>query len=371
MMSSKRDYYEILSISRSADETTIKKAFRQIALEYHPDRNPSAEAGEKFREAQEAYEALSDPQKRAHYDQFGHSSFRGGGSGFDTSDVFSGFQSIFEDFFAGSGGERARARGADLLTKLEIDFREAILGCTKTIEIPREGPCEPCHGKGIEPGTKPETCHTCKGRGKITQNQGFFILSQTCPHCRGQGHIVKHPCRACHGEGVKREKRKLDINVPAGIDSGLRLKLQNEGHFGGSGGQRGDLYVEITVRPDDIFERDGSDLYVKIKVPYTKAVLGGDIEVPLIEGSRRVHLPSHTQTPHSILVKGEGVKDLRRHGRGNLIVEVLVETPKHLSSRAKELLRELDGEMNPKPQSDAEEPAKESKGKKKKRGFFS
>ncbi len=365
-MASKRDYYEVLGIDRQADEQTIKKAFRQIALKYHPDRNPDQEAVEKFREAQEAYEVLSDPDHRARYDQFGHaaSGRMGGGPG-DMGDIFSGFQSIFDDFFSG-GSSRDRSRGNDLLYRLEIDFREAIMGTTKSIQIPREGPCQRCDGQGAEPGSKPETCGMCRGRGKVTQNQGFFILSQTCPQCRGQGHHIKHVCKDCHGGGIKKEMQSLDITIPPGVDTGIRLKLQNEGSAAQGSRQRGDLFVEISVKPDEIFERDGSDLYVKVKVPYSTAVLGGDIEVPLIEGTKKVHLPAHTQTPHTMVLKNEGVKDIRRHQRGNIIAEIIVETPKNISPRTKELLKELAQELNPHVTE-----TKEKEKKKKKRGFFS
>ncbi len=370
-MASKRDYYEILGITdKNADEGAIKKAFRSIAFNNHPDRNPSPEAAEIFREAQEAYEVLSDPQKRSIYDRFGHDGLSGRSSGFgggDPGDVFAGFQSIFDDFFGGSGQrQRERGRGSDLLYRLEIDFRDAVLGCKKVINIPRHGACESCDGHGYEKGTKPETCGMCRGRGKVTQNQGFFVLSQTCPQCRGQGSIIRNPCKTCRGQGVKREDHKLEVIVPAGVDTGVRLRLSQEGELEMGASVRGDLYVEITVRRDEQFERDGADLYTRVTVPFTTVVLGGEITVPLIEGSKVVSIPGKTQTPHTITLKNEGVKDLRRNHRGNLHVEIQVETPQAISSRAKELLEELRSELG----DPAKESVKEPK-KKKKKSFFS
>ncbi len=361
-MSEKRDYYEVLGVDRSVDDVQLKKAFRALALQFHPDRNPSEEAGARFREAQEAYEVLSDPQKRGIYDQFGHAGLSGRGMGQgDFGDMFSGFQSIFDDFFGG-GSQRHEARGADLLYRMELDFREAILGTTKTITIPRQSPCDECHGSGAEPGTQPEACRSCGGQGKINRNQGFFILSQTCPMCGGEGKVIKHPCKSCRGRGHKKDNHKVEVQVPAGVDSGVRLRLANEGELAPRGKSRGDLYVELSVKSDEVFERDGSDLYVHLHIPYPTAVLGGEIEIPLIEGVKKVKVPSGIDSPHKMVIKNEGVKDLRRNHRGSLIAELHIDVPNSLSSRAKELIQELRNELDK---------SIEPKAKKKKRGIFS
>ncbi|MDB5037015.1 MAG: dnaJ [Bacteriovoracaceae bacterium] len=366
-MADKRDYYEILNVSRTADEITIKKAFRQLALEYHPDRNGTAEAAEKFREAQEAYEILSDSEKRGLYDQFGHRGVSGRSTGFgggDMGDVFAGFQSIFDDFFGGSA--RAETRGADLLYRLEIDFREAILGCSKTIEIPRSHRCETCDGSGVEPGKKAETCTLCQGRGKISKNQGFFIMSQTCPQCGGEGKIIKYPCKDCKGKGQKAGKHKVEVKVPAGVDTGVRLRLSHEGDLSPNGREPGDLYVELTVKPDEVFERDGVDLYTKVYIPYPIAMLGGEAEIPLIEGSKTIKVPHLMHSPHRIVLKHEGVKDLRRNHRGDLIVEMHIDTPTELSSKAKELIEQLKTELETHTKKEDD-----TSKKKKKKGLFS
>lgn len=361
----KRDYYEVLGVARSADESAIKKAFRSIALEFHPDRNPSVDAGEKFREAQEAYEILSNSEKRSLYDQFGHQGVSGrtgfSGAG-DMGDVFAGFQSIFDDFFGG-GRSQGEQRGADLLYRLEIDFREAILGCSKSVEIPKAHSCETCNGNGMEPGTKPETCATCQGRGKITRNQGFFVMSQTCPQCGGEGQRIKHPCKKCHGKGQRKSTHKIDVQVPSGVDTGVRLRMANEGDLPPRGRVPGDLYVEIVVKPDEIFERDGNDLYTQVYVDFPTAALGGEIEIPLIEGSKFIKVPHSMPSPHKVVLKHEGVKDLRRNHRGDLIAELHIESPSELSTKARDLIEALREEIG------KSTPASKSK-KKKKRGVF-
>lgn len=336
----KRDYYEILGVIRSADDGEIKKAFRKMALEFHPDRNPSAEAAEKFREAQEAYSILTDPEKRQIYDQFGHAGLQsqGGFGGGDPGDIFSGFQSIFEDFFGGRGTGR---RGADLLYRLEIDFTEAILGAEKTIHIKRSEACDTCEGSGAKPGTKPEGCKTCGGRGKVSRNQGFFMISQTCPQCGGQGSIIKTPCGKCHGRRVVEKNRELDVSIPAGVDTGVRLRISEEGELSEDGRHRGDLFVELTVLPHEDFERDGSDLYTRVFVPFPTACLGGEIEVNLIEGVTTVEVPKLMESPHRVTLKGEGVKDLRGRKKGDLIVEMHIATPDSLSAEARDLIHKL------------------------------
>lgn len=332
----KRDYYEILSIERHSDENEIKKAFRRLALEFHPDRNPGEEAAEKFREAQEAYAVLSDPEKRSIYDQFGHAGLSG--QSFGSGDIFAGFQSIFDDFFGGA--VHHDRRGADLLFRLQIDFREAVLGCSKEIEIKRSEACEKCDGSGAKAGTHPETCGTCRGRGKVSRNQGFFVVSQTCPACYGQGQVVKHPCPQCKGEKTQKKNKKIDVEIPAGVDTGVRLRISGEGELG-SGGQRGDLFVELQVEADPVFERDGVNLYTRVYVPYPTAVLGGEASVPLIEGEKTVSIPKLMKAPHRVVLKGEGVQDLRKRKRGDLVAEFQIETPEKISSEVKELLKQL------------------------------
>ncbi len=361
----KRDYYEVLQVERSADEAEIKKSFRKLALEFHPDRNPSPEAAEKFREAQEAYAILSDSEKRGVYDRYGHEGLRGQNfSGME--DVFSNFQSIFEDFFTGASGSRSR-KGSDLLYRLEIDFREAALGCSKEIKIRRAESCKHCHGSGAKPGTKTDTCSTCKGKGKVGINQGFFVITQTCPQCRGAGEQIKHPCPECHGDKLVSVDSTIDVQVPAGVDSGVRLRITGEGEASEDPRHpRGDLFVEIQVRPDEVFERDGSDLYVRLHVPFTTAMLGGQMTVPLIEGEEQIDIPKLMPNPHRMTLKGQGVKDIRRQKRGDLIVEALIETPEELSAEAKELLEQL----RPHLESPTEPHAKKST-KKKKKSFFS
>lgn len=364
---SKRDYYQVLGVERSADDATIKKSFRKLALEYHPDRNPTEEAAEKFREAQEAYDVLSNNEKRQIYDQFGHDGLRGRGysnSG-DMNDIFSGFQSIFDDFFSG-GARPSESRGADLLFRLDLEFREAVLGCTKTIEIPRSDLCDQCHGSGCAEGSHPQDCSVCKGRGKISRNQGFFMISQTCPNCHGQGKVITNPCKKCKGQGRSKSKANIEVNVPAGVDTGVRLRISHEGELGERGSRRGDLYVEVHVQADDTFERDGVDLYTRVFVPYPTAVFGGEIEIPLIEGASSIKVPAHMQSPHRMTVKGEGVKDLRRNKRGDLIVEMHIEVPEKLSARAKELLHDLQKEFED--HQAAHSP--DEKAKKKKKSFF-
>lgn len=339
-----RDYYEILNVDRNADDTTIKKAFRSLALQYHPDRNPSPEATEKFKEAQEAYSILSDSQKRGFYDQFGHAGVSGSASQAATmsmEDIFGSFQNMFEDFFGASRPHH----GPDLLYRLPLTFKEAILGCTKQVNIKRSEVCASCKGSGCAPGTRPESCKTCRGRGKVSKNQGFFIISQTCPTCNGQRQVIRNICRHCQGHGQIKEEKKIEVKVPAGIDAGMRLRISQEGELNDPQGARGDLYVEIEVETDLIFERDGLDLYAKVYVPYPVAVLGGDVEVPLLEGSATVSIPAEMQPPYKISLKNEGIKDLRRNRRGNLIIEAHIETPKNLTSHAKELIQELKAEF--------------------------
>ncbi|MBN8555563.1 MAG: molecular chaperone DnaJ [Deltaproteobacteria bacterium] len=364
----KRDYYEILGVSRDADETILKKAYRKIAFDFHPDRNGSEEAAEKFREAQEAYSILTDPQKKSLYDQFGHAGLAGGGFGrSNADDIFSGFQSIFDDFF--TGGAARQTQGADLLYRMELEFREAVLGCSKTIEMKRTQFCQTCEGSGAEPGSKPEICAYCQGRGKVTRNQGFFMVSQTCPKCSGHGQIISKPCKPCRGVGREKAKTEVEVHIPAGVDTGIRLRVSGEGELPDSAqaknAVRGDLYVEIHVKPDEVFERDGSDLYTKVHIPYPTAVLGGEIEIPLLEGTEKLKIPALMNSPYRSVLKSHGVKDLRRNRRGDLIVEVHIDTPEKISAEAKDLIEKLKVELS------KDSSSKDSKtGKKKKKGFF-
>lgn len=363
-MSSKRDYYAILGVDREADDTQLKKAFRKLALEYHPDRNSDPEAVELFREAQEAYEVLSNPQKRQIYDQLGHAGLQGRGSSASygsMDDMFAGFSSIFEDFFGGAGGDR---RGRDLRYRLKISFREAALGCSKQIKIPRSQACSSCEGSGAADGSQPEVCKTCKGQGKLRVQQGFFVMTQDCHVCAGEGRVIKKPCKTCRGSGLEEMATSLDVQIPAGVDTGVRLRMTGEGELDLKSKKRGDLYVELEVEEDELFDRDGADLYLRVYVPYPIAVLGGDVEIPLLEGSKKVHIPKGMRSPHSLSIKGEGLAQLRGSGRGQLFVECQIETPEELSSRAKDLIRELHTELG------GGATSHKSTAKKKKKGFF-
>jgi molecular chaperone DnaJ len=344
----KRDYYEVLGVEREASEDQIKKAYRKLALNYHPDRNPGdKEAEDNFKEAAEAYEVLRDPQKRHIYDQFGHEGLQGTGfrgfGGFD--DIFSAFGDIFEDFF-GFGtrrrGTRTTARpGADLLYDLRISFLDAVFGSDKEIEIPTKISCERCEGSGREPGTHEETCPLCHGQGQIIQSQGFFRISTTCHRCGGQGNILTHPCKDCSGSGQQRMTRKVLVKVPAGVDTGTRLRVPDQGEGGYRGGPPGDLYVRLHVEPHEFFERDGNHLFCQIPVSMVQATLGDTFEIQTLDGARTIRLEPGTQTGEVIRLKGEGVPDLKGHGRGDLFIDIRVKTPENLNKRQEELLREF------------------------------
>ena len=344
----KRDYYEVLGIDRSATEDHIKKAYRKLALQYHPDRNPGdKQAEERFKEAAEAYEVLRDREKRTIYDQFGHEGLQGTGftgfGGFD--DIFSAFGDIFEDFF-GFGTRRRRHSstvrpGADLLYDLRIDFKEAVFGVEKEISVPTTVPCDMCNGSGCEPGTHEEDCPVCRGRGQVVQSQGFFRISTTCPRCQGQGKIIAHPCSACSGAGLQRVNKNVLVKVPAGVDTGTRLRIANKGESGFRGGPPGDLYVRLHVSPHDFFERDGTNLYCQVPVSMVQAALGGSIELETLDDTRSVSIPKGTQSGEVIRIRGEGVPNLRGRGRGDLLVEIRVKTPTNLNKHQEELLREF------------------------------
>jgi molecular chaperone DnaJ len=344
----KRDYYEVLGISRTATEDEIKKAYRKLALKYHPDRNPDDRHGaeERFKEISQAYQVLCDPERRTLYDRFGHAAFeQGGGAGFDFG---AGFEDIigdlFGDFFgtgrARSGRGRAR-RGQDLRYELEIGFEEAAFGCEKTISVPRLSVCETCSGRGARPGTTPRTCPQCRGSGQVRFQQGFFSIAKTCGHCNGQGTIIANPCAACGGSGAQRRTHQLSLKIPSGVDNGSRLKLRGEGEAGPNGGTAGDLYVVLHVREHPLFVREGTDIVCEVPVSFAQAALGADIEVPTLEGPSRVKVPAGTQSGQIFRLKGRGIADLNGYGRGDEIVRVMVETPRKLSPRQRELLEEF------------------------------
>ena len=348
----KRDYYEVLGVIRTADETEIKKAYRQLALQYHPDRNPGDKnSEEKFKEASEAYEVLRDPEKRGLYDRYGHEGLsRTGFSGFaGFEDIFSSFGDIFEDFF-GMGRTHGRTagprRGADFRYDLNISFMEAAQGKETEIEIERLENCEACKGSGAQPGTKKETCPSCHGTGQVTHSQGFFTLRSTCSRCRGQGVSIPHPCAECRATGRVKKRKKIEIKIPAGVDTGSRLKVSGEGGEGERGGRRGDLYVVLHVEPHPFFERHEDDIVCQIPISFTQAALGGEMEVPTLNGSKKITVPPGTQTGEIFTLRGQGIPHVDRHGKGDQHIQVTVKVPTNLNKRQKELLKEfasLDG----------------------------
>jgi molecular chaperone DnaJ len=353
---SERSYYELLGVEKTADEISLKKAFRKLALEYHPDRNPEPEAAERFREIQEAYAVLSDPQKREIYDRYGKEGLRSGGfSSRPMDDIFGGFQSIFEDFF--TGGTQAQARGRDLLYRLELEFREAVLGCQKEIRLPRNEVCSTCEGSRCEPGKLPQACPGCGGSGKIRQTRGFFVIAQDCPKCQGAGEWIPHPCKSCRGSGFEEKEVLLQVKVPAGVDTGVRLRMENEGEASYESSRRGDLFVELQVKSDPQFERDGSDLYTRVKISYPELLLYREFEVELLGGEiKKFKLPKDFQFPYVHRIPNEGVVSLRTGRRGDLHVDLQIELPTKLSSKAKDLLEKLQAE--------------EEKNESKKKSFF-
>ncbi len=353
---SKRDYYQVLSVPRNATEEEVKKAYRRLAMKYHPDRNPNdREAEEKFKEAKEAYEVLMDPQKRAAYDQFGHAGLdaaRGGGPGFNPADAFGDiFGDVFGDIFG--GGRRGRGgafRGADLRYELALDLEQAVFGMSAEIEFPTVVECEECGGSGGEPGHAPTTCATCGGAGQVRISQGFFTVQQTCPRCKGRGTVITKPCKTCSGQGRRREARKLSVKVPAGVDTGDRIRLPGEGEAGRQGGPRGDLYVEIVVREHPIFERDGAHLSCEVPVSFSTAALGGSIEVPTLDGHAVIKVPSETQSGRVFRLRDKGVKPVRGGPTGDLFCRVVVETPVDLTDEQKALLREFEASLTGDPE---------------------
>ena len=350
----KRDYYEVLGLSKGASADEIKKGYRSKAKELHPDRNtsdPSAES--KFKEANEAYDVLKDPERKAAYDRFGHAAFEGGmggGGGQRQGDFSSAFSDVFDDLFGDfmgggqRGGGRSRAsRGSDLRYNLEISLEDAYSGLQKSINVPTSVQCTPCNGSGSAGGSEPSTCPTCSGMGKVRASQGFFTVERTCPSCSGMGQVISNPCSSCGGQGRSNKDRSLSVNVPAGVETGTRIRLSNEGEAGLRGGPAGDLYIFIEVREHKIFQRDGNSLFCRIPVSMSGAALGGDIEVPTIDGGRsRVKIPAGSQSGRQMRLRGKGMPSIKSAQKGDMFIEIAVETPVNLTSKQRELLREFE-----------------------------
>ncbi|HEY5829098.1 molecular chaperone DnaJ [Methyloceanibacter sp.] len=359
----KRDYYEILGLSRGASEQDVKSAFRRLAKDCHPDRNGGDKSSEaKFKELNEAYEALRDPQKRAAYDQFGHAAFDGhagrGAHGFGP-DFASSMSDIFDDLFGefmggrrGRGQRSGRERGADLRYNMEITLPEAFAGKTAQIRVPTSVTCEACTGTGAKSGAQPATCPTCSGAGKVRASQGFFTIERTCPSCQGRGEIINDPCGNCSGSGRVTRERTLSVNIPAGVEDGTRIRLAGEGEAGMRGGPAGDLYIFLSIKPHEFFQRDGADIFCRVPISMTTAALGGQLDVPTVDGGKtRVKVPEGTETGKQFRLKGKGMPVLRSKVMGDMYIQVEVETPKNLSARQRELLeafeRESHGETSP------------------------
>lgn len=352
----KRDFYEVLGVPKGSDEAAVKGAYRKLAMQFHPDRNPgNNDAEHKFKEINEAYDTLKDPQKRAAYDRFGHAAFENGGPGRANGfgpDFTSSMSDIFEqmfgqDFMGGAGrqrgGQSARLRGSDLRYNLEISLEEAFTGETVEIDVPTLATCTTCEGSGAKPGTGASTCRTCNGHGKVRAAQGFFTIERTCPACQGRGQTMDHPCSDCNGQGRRQQNRKLSVDIPKGIEDGTRIRLANEGEAGLRGGPPGDLYIFISLKPHELFHRDGADLYAKVPISMTTAALGGEFDIPTLEGTRaKVKVSSGTQPGQRVRLKAKGMPVLRSKEVGDLYVQLDVETPQNLSRRQRELLEEFE-----------------------------
>ncbi|MCP3675579.1 MAG: molecular chaperone DnaJ [Gammaproteobacteria bacterium] len=346
---SKRDYYEVLGVSKSSTDAEMKKAYKRKAMKYHPDRNPGKDGEEKFKEAKEAYEVLSSEEKRAAYDRFGHEGVKGaggfgggaGGSG-NFSDIFGDvFGDIFGGGGAGGGGHQRQAKGSDLRYNLELNLEQAVSGTTVKIKIPTYVNCDSCSGSGAKKGTHPVSCSTCGGAGQVRMQQGFFSIQQTCPACHGQGKMIKDPCPTCSGQGRTKKVKTLSVKVPAGVDTGDRIRLSGEGEAGGPGAVSGDLYVQIHVKEHEIFHREAENLYCEVPIAFHLAALGGDLEVPTLNGRVKLSIPSETQTGRMFRLRGKGVKPMRGGGAGDLMCKVVVETPVKLSKEQKSLIEQL------------------------------
>jgi molecular chaperone DnaJ len=350
---SKKDFYKVLGVERNASEADIKKAYRRLAMRHHPDRNPDNKTSEDdFKEAKEAYEVLSDAGKRATYDQYGHAGLDaqrgGGGPGMNPGEAFGDiFGDVFGDIFGGGrrGGRSQVFRGADLRYELELDLNQAVFGTTVEIEVPKLSECETCKGSGAAKGHAPVQCETCHGSGQVRVSQGFFQLQQACPRCRGSGKIVKNPCDTCLGQGRVRRTKKLSVKIPAGVDNGDRVRLAGEGEAGRNGGPAGDLYVEMHVRPHEIFEREGEHLSCEVPISFGTATLGGTVIVPTLDGQVSLRIPAETQSGRVFRLRDKGVQPVRGGSRGDLFCRVMVETPVKLSSEQRELLRKFDASL--------------------------
>ncbi|MFM7697945.1 MAG: molecular chaperone DnaJ [Limnohabitans sp.] len=354
-MATKRDFYEVLGVPKNASDDEIKKSYRKLAMKYHPDRNQGDTAAEiKFKEAKEAYEMLSDAEKRAAYDQFGHAgvdpNMRGPGAG---AGGFGGFGETFGDIFGDIFGQARRQqaggrqvfRGNDLSYAMEVTLEEAAAGKESEIRIPSYDECETCHGSGAKPGTSPKTCGTCQGQGVVQMHQGFFSVQQTCPHCRGSGKIISDPCSPCHGQGKIKRQKTLEIKIPAGIDDGMRIRSTGNGEPGTNGGPPGDLYIEIRIKKHEVFQRDGDDLHCAVPISFTTAALGGEITVPTLNGEAAIDLPEGTQTGKQFRLRGKGIKGVRSSFPGDLYCHITVETPVKLTEHQRKLLKELDDSL--------------------------
>ncbi len=351
-MADKRDYYEVLGVSKNADEPELKKAYRRLAMKHHPDRNEgNVEAEKRFKEAKKAHDILSDPQKRAAYDQFGHAgvennSASGGSNGDGYGDIF---DSVFGDIFGGGGGGGGNDRvyrGADLRYNLELSLEDAVSGSTVKIRVPKLVVCESCKGSGAKKGSSPINCPTCAGHGQVRMQQGFFSVQQACPKCRGQGKIISDPCAPCRGEGRVRDSKTISVKVPEGVDNDDRIRLSGEGQAGENGGPSGDLYVHISVKGHPIFERDGTDLYCDVPISFTTAALGGELEVPTLKGKVKLKIPAESQSGKMFRMRSKGVRSVRSSSIGDLLCRIIIETPVKLTNKQKELLKEFETTMN-------------------------
>jgi molecular chaperone DnaJ len=349
----KRDFYEVLGVAKNASDAELKKAYRRLAMKFHPDRNPGdTEAESRFKEAKEAYEILTDAQKRAAYDQFGHAGVDpaagggpggfGGGGGASFSDIFG---DVFGDIFGGRGGSQSY-RGSDLRYNLDLSLEEAVFGTSVKIRVPTLEQCDTCHGSGAKPGTTPQSCSTCGGRGQVRMQQGLFSIQQTCPRCHGRGSVIADPCGSCQGQGRVERSKTLSVKVPPGVDTGDRIRLAGEGEAGEAGGPTGDLYVQIRVKPHAIFNREDSDLFCEVPIGFATAALGGELEVPTLDGKLSLKIPAETQTGKVFRLRGKGVRPVRGGSAGDLLCRVVVETPVALTREQKDLLEELAASMD-------------------------